>query len=73
MGHTVCFCAGELVIELLARLNDPRAKLVITHHAGDEGLDYLHQLQEMATAQNVDFALRGGYGGEYAAGIGRRP
>ncbi len=44
----------ELAIGLLARLNDPRAKLVITHHAGDEGLDYLRQLQEMAAAQNVD-------------------
>ncbi|HIP72753.1 MAG TPA: glycosyl transferase family 1 [Anaerolineae bacterium] len=44
----------ELAIELLARLNDPRLKLVITHHAGDEGLDYLRRLQEMAAAQNVD-------------------
>ncbi|NKQ34542.1 MAG: glycosyltransferase family 4 protein [Chloroflexi bacterium] len=44
----------ELAIELLARLNDPRAKLVITHHAGDEGLDYLHRLQDLAAAQEVD-------------------
>lgn len=44
----------ELAIELVARLNDPRAKLVITHHAGDEGLDYLHYLQRLATDLGVD-------------------
>ena len=44
----------ELAIELLARLNDSRAKLVITHHAGDEGLDYLRQLQAMAQKKGVD-------------------
>lgn len=44
----------ELAVELVARLNEPRAKLVITHHAGDEGLEYLHHLQEMAAAQQVD-------------------
>lgn len=44
----------ELAIELLARLEEPRAKLVITHHAGDEGLDYLHLLQGMARERGVD-------------------
>ena len=44
----------ELAIEILARINDPRAKLVITHHAGDEGLDYLHRLQKLAEESNVD-------------------
>ncbi len=44
----------ELAIELVARLNDPRAKLVITHHAGDEGLDYLRQLQKRAAELSVD-------------------
>lgn len=44
----------ELAIELVARLDDPRAKLVITHRAGDEGLDYLHRLQAQATEQGVD-------------------
>jgi glycosyltransferase involved in cell wall biosynthesis len=44
----------ELAIELLARLNDSHTKLVITHHAGDEGLDYLHQLQKMAAENGVD-------------------
>ncbi|MCB8968138.1 MAG: glycosyltransferase family 4 protein [Ardenticatenaceae bacterium] len=44
----------ELSIDLLARLHDPRAKLVITHQAGDEGMEYLHQLQRMADAHHVD-------------------
>jgi glycosyltransferase involved in cell wall biosynthesis len=44
----------ELSLELLARLNDPRAKLVLTHKAGDEGLDYLHGLQARAEVQGVD-------------------
>ena len=44
----------ELAIELLSKINDPRAKLVITHHAGDEGLAYLHQLQALAQQLNVD-------------------
>jgi glycosyltransferase involved in cell wall biosynthesis len=44
----------ELAIELLARLNDNRAKLVITHQAGDEGLNYLHKLQALAEELGVD-------------------
>lgn len=44
----------ELAVELVARLDDPRAKLVITHQAGDEGLSYLHQLQALAQAKAVD-------------------
>ncbi|WP_420632240.1 glycosyltransferase [Candidatus Leptofilum sp.] len=43
----------ELSIELLHQLNDPRAKLVITHKAGDEGLGYLHELEALAKAKNV--------------------
>lgn len=44
----------ELSIELLARLDDPRAKLVITHQAGDEGLAYLRRLESMALEHGVD-------------------
>lgn len=44
----------ELSIELLHQLNDPRAKLVITHKAGDEGLDYLHKIERIAKAKAVD-------------------
>ena len=48
----------ELAIDLLAQLNDPRVKLVITHHAGDEGLDYLHKLQAQAKASGVDLLYK---------------
>lgn len=44
----------ELSIELLHQLNDPRAKLVITHKAGDEGLDYLHKIERISKAKGVD-------------------
>lgn len=44
----------ELAIELVARLGDPRAVLVISHAAGDEGLDYLHQMQALAATKGVD-------------------
>jgi len=44
----------ELAIELLARLDDRRAKLVITHQAGDEGLNYWEMLQWMAGERGVD-------------------
>ena len=51
----------ELAIELVSKMQDARGKmqgagckLVITHEAGDEGLDYLHQLQARAAAAGVD-------------------
>ena len=44
----------ELAIELVSRMQDARCKLVITHHAGDEGLDYLHQLQAQAAVAGID-------------------
>ncbi len=46
----------ELAIEALGRLADSRAKLVITHKAGDEGMDYLYKLQALAKERGV--ALR---------------
>jgi glycosyltransferase involved in cell wall biosynthesis len=36
----------EHAIELIRRLGDPRAKLVISHPAGDEGSGYMHMLRE---------------------------
>ena len=42
-------------------LNDDRFKLVISHDAGDEGLDYKNQLMELAEQEGVDlrfFAAR---------------
>jgi len=44
----------ELAIELASRLDDPRAKLVITHEAGDEGMGYLDSLKKLADERNVD-------------------
>lgn len=44
----------ELSIELVARLGYPRATILITHPAGDEGLAYLQRLQKVAAEKNVD-------------------
>ncbi len=38
----------ELAVELVARLDDPTAKLVITHQASDEGIAYLAHLRHLA-------------------------
>jgi glycosyltransferase involved in cell wall biosynthesis len=52
----------ELAIEFVRRLQQPHflgarmgkePVLVISHHAGDEGLDYLHDLQRQAEAADV--------------------
>lgn len=51
----------ELSIELVRRLREPHnrrrlgkeAVLVITHHAGDEGMSYLHELQRRAKDAHV--------------------
>lgn len=44
----------ELAAELVRRLDHPGDVLVITHHAGDEGLDYLHEIQALAERVGVD-------------------
>jgi glycosyltransferase involved in cell wall biosynthesis len=46
----------ELAIELVGRLGDPHAVLLITSPAGDEGLDYLVALERQAERSKV--ALR---------------
>jgi glycosyltransferase involved in cell wall biosynthesis len=43
----------ELAIELVGRLQDPEALLLITSPAGDEGLDYLLELERQADAAGV--------------------
>lgn len=43
----------ELAIELVGRLGDPDAVLLITSPAGDEGLDYLVSLERMAEKAGV--------------------
>jgi glycosyltransferase involved in cell wall biosynthesis len=47
----------EHAIGLIAALNDPLCKLVVSHESGDEGDEYLHALQEMADHQGVDLYL----------------
>ncbi len=58
----------ELAVELVARLQDPAHSaalqgktpvLVITHHAGDEGQEYLYQLQAQAEEAQVDLRYVG--------------
>jgi mannosylglucosylglycerate synthase len=44
----------EHAIKLVAALEDSKYKLVISHHAGDEGIEYKHTLQELAHEENVD-------------------
>ena len=44
----------ELAIELVRRLDDPHAHLLITSPAGDEGMEYLSQLHVMADQAGVD-------------------
>ncbi len=44
----------EHAVKLVEMLGDPRYKLVISHEAGDEGLDYINQIRELGAASNVD-------------------
>lgn len=44
----------EHAIELVRRLKDPRAKLVISHPAGDEGSDYMKLLRERIEDAQID-------------------
>ncbi|MEJ5349466.1 MAG: glycosyltransferase family 4 protein [Desulfosoma sp.] len=47
----------EHAIDLVHALGDPRVKLIISHAAGDEGLDYYQWLQDYAADHNVDMRL----------------
>src|SRR5947207_6577711 len=44
----------EHAIELVRRLNEPRAKLVISHPTGDEGDDYMNLLKERIADAQID-------------------
>lgn len=44
----------EHAIELVRRLRDPRAKLVISHPAGDEGSSYMQLLRERIEDAHID-------------------
>ena len=47
----------EHAIELVEELRDPRCKLVISHEAGDEGVEYADWLKEHARQSGVDLRL----------------
>jgi glycosyltransferase involved in cell wall biosynthesis len=47
----------EFAIELVKELKDVRNKLVISHEAGDEGLEYAEWLKEYACEHGVDLRL----------------
>jgi len=44
----------EHAIKLVQFLDDPKYKLVISHKAGDEGMEYRHMLADMAEEEGVD-------------------
>jgi len=47
----------EHAIELVEELGDPRCKLVISHEAGDEGIEYANWLKDHARESGVDLRL----------------
>jgi glycosyltransferase involved in cell wall biosynthesis len=47
----------EQAIELIKKLKDPRYKLVVSHEAGDEGLEYAEWLKEYAFEHQVDLRI----------------
>jgi len=44
----------DIAFELVRRLREPRARLIISHQAGDEGMAYYRQLLDRAEAMNVE-------------------
>ena len=51
----------DVAFELLRRLREPRAHLLISHQAGDEGMGYYRQLLHRAQAMNVDVHYLAGF------------
>jgi glycosyltransferase involved in cell wall biosynthesis len=51
----------DISFELLRRLREPRARLVISHQAGDEGMAYYRQLLHRAAAMNVEVHYLAGF------------
>jgi glycosyltransferase involved in cell wall biosynthesis len=51
----------DIAFELLRRLREPRAHLLISHQAGDEGMAYYRQLLHHAQAMNVDVHYLAGF------------
>jgi glycosyltransferase involved in cell wall biosynthesis len=51
----------DISFELLRRLREARARLVISHQAGDEGMAYYRQLLDRAEAMNVEVHYLAGF------------
>jgi glycosyltransferase involved in cell wall biosynthesis len=51
----------DIAFELVRRLREPRARLVISHQAGDEGMAYYRQLLDRAEAMNVEVHYLAGF------------
>jgi glycosyltransferase involved in cell wall biosynthesis len=51
----------DIAFELLRRLREPRARLVVSHQAGDEGMAYYRQLLDRAEAMNVEVHYLAGF------------
>ncbi len=51
----------DIFFELMRRLREPRARLIITHQAGDEGMAYYRQLLHRAQAANVEVHYLAGF------------
>jgi glycosyltransferase involved in cell wall biosynthesis len=62
----------DIAFELVRRLREPRARLVISHQAGDEGLAYYRQLLDRAEAMNVEVHYLAGFVQEQRTVRGRR-
>lgn len=55
----------EHAVSLISRLEDPRLKLVVSHEAGDEGLEYRNMLMDYAAQEGVDLRFIATRIGEY--------
>jgi glycosyltransferase involved in cell wall biosynthesis len=51
----------DIAFELVRRLREPRARLIISHQAGDEGMAYYRQLLDRAEAMNVEVHYLAGF------------
>lgn len=47
----------EHAIKLIAMMENPKCKLIISHDAGDEGYEYQHMLEKMAADEGVDLHI----------------
>ncbi len=51
----------DMAFELVRRLREPRARFIITHQAGDEGMAYYRQLLSRSQAMNIEVHYLAGF------------